>query len=130
MDEGPFEYIITRIHISHTNTTANTTLATKEKPAIDIKAAFAFVAAADEPPEPRTLLPALLAAVASGGSARLATGIPVVLEVATVAVCGALVRAEHLDAGFHRFEGGKTYFGQRSVVGAGSTRATAIWSTL
>lgn len=67
--------------ISQSNTTAKITLATEEKAAIYMKAAFGLIAAADEPPEPpTTMLPPLLLAVASGGSARLATGIDIVLD--------------------------------------------------
>ena len=76
--EGANEYIITSIYISQSNITANIMPAMEENPAAYTKATFGFVAAADEPPEPTTMAPALLVAVASGGSARLATGIPVV----------------------------------------------------
>lgn len=72
------ESIVTSIHISQSHITANIMLAMEENAATYTKTAFGFIAAAAEPPEPTTMPPALLVAVASGGSARLATGMPVV----------------------------------------------------
>lgn len=46
-----------------------------------MKAAFGLIAVADEPPElPIMMLPPLLVAVASGGSARLTTEVDDVLD--------------------------------------------------
>lgn len=76
------EYVITYIVIRdpQSNMTAKITLATDEKAAMYIKAAFELIAAADEPPEPTMMLPPLLVAVAAGASARLATGIDIVWD--------------------------------------------------